>query len=298
MLGNGDLHPPERRAIEGRVSPAIVLSVAGFDPSSGAGVTADLQTFAAHGLFGTSAITTTTVQSSRGVFEVQSAEAGLLRRTLERLHEDLPPAGIKVGALGSAEIASELATWLRELPGKRPLVVLDPVLRSSSGKELLSARGVEVLARELLPLVDWITPNWPELAALSGQKVFDPQTAVEAMATLDERWPHLNMVATAGDAPAPTDLLRLAGGAVQEFIGTRIKTRSTHGTGCAFSSALLSRLVQGQAPAEAVAAAKRFVEGALLHAPSLGSGRGPMDLLWPLRVWRAEGEGVPPGLLG
>lgn len=266
-----------------RRTPSIVLTAAGFDPSSGAGITADLQTFAAHGLFGTSAITALTVQSTRGVFDVQPVDAGLFRRTIERLWEDLPPRGMKLGMLGSPEIVRVAATLLRELGPEKPLVVLDPVLRSSSGHKLFPAEAVALLHEQLLPLMDWVTPNWGELALLSGEQVTDLVSSEHAMAALGKQHPHLTIVATGGEAQAPVDLLRLPDGSLQAFEGTHVETTATHGTGCAFSSALLSLLIQGVGPAEAVAGAKSFVEGALRQSPGLGAGRGPMDLLWPLR---------------
>ncbi len=150
-----------------------VLTIAGFDPSSGAGVTADLMVFAAHGLFGTSCITGLTVQSTRGVRSTHPVAPEVLRATLEALAEDLPPAGIKIGMLCSAVAVAEVIGFLVRLRGlgQGIPVVLDPVLLSSSGRELLEPSGVDLLRTGLLPLVDWVTPNLEELAALSGLPV-------------------------------------------------------------------------------------------------------------------------------
>ena len=150
--------------------PKVVLTIAGFDPSSGAGITADLQVFAAHGLFGTAAITALTVQSTLGVSYVEAVSAKTLRATLDHLVADLPPAGIKIGMLGSAEAVRTVADFVRSLSDvdgslKVP-VVLDPVLRSSSGAALLVPEALEALRAELLPLVSWITPNLQELIQL------------------------------------------------------------------------------------------------------------------------------------
>ena len=267
-------------------APPVVLTIAGFDPSSGAGITADLQTFAAHGLFGTSAITAYTVQSTMGVFEVHPVDTGVLRRTLDCLQQDLPPRGIKLGMLGSAEVMETVVNFLRSLGSSKPLVVLDPVLRSSSGRELLPFEALGRLHSDLLPLVDWMTPNWSELALLAGHRVEDLDAAEQALRSLGERHPLLTLVATGGDAAPPIDLLRLPDGSMQRLEGTHVPTRSTHGTGCALSSAMLARLVLGSAPLEAVGGAKAFVEGALRNAPGLGGGRGPMGLLWPLQADR------------
>lgn len=302
--------PPQPQAtpLPTRAVHAIALTIAGHDPSGGAGITADLQTFAAHGLFGTSAITALTVQSTLGVVAVEPVRPELLRQTLGRLCADLPPAGIKIGMLGSAGIAAIVADFLATLraSARPPIpVVLDPVLRASSGTALLPPEDLAVITTRLLPVVDWITPNWAELNALSGQpdgnlgqleqnagpeqkgsRASVPSSeadAAAAMHRLGQRYPHLHIVATGGDQTVPTDLLRLPSGELYRFPGEHIPTASTHGTGCAFSSALLSRLVLADSPADAVAAAKYFVTGALRHAPGLGHGRGPLDLLWRLR---------------
>ncbi len=270
---------------------SVLLTIAGFDPSSGAGITADLAAFAAHGAFGTSVITALTVQSTLGVAAVESVASALVARSLRHLVADLPPAGIKIGMLGSAQNVQAVGAFLRELrsmpvdnPSGRPLpVVLDPVLRSSSGAGLLSPDAIEILHAELLPVVDWITPNWAELAVLAEtDAVSSEQDAAKASANIAARHPHLTIVATGGDQQQPVDLLWLPTGEQQRFAGERILSNATHGTGCAFSSALLARLAQGKHPAEAVALAKSYVAEAIRRAPQLGHGKGPMRLLWPL----------------
>ena len=264
--------------------PPIALTIAGFDPSSGAGITADLQTFAAHRLFGTSAITALTVQSTVEVAAVEPLSAKLLRQTLDHLNADLPPAGIKIGMLATREIVAETTAFISTHKLLIP-IALDPIILSSSGAPLLDREGLRALQEELLNHVSWITPNWAELAVLTSRKVQFPPDAETALHALGHRYPHLHIVATGGDhGDQPLDLLRTPTGEIHSFPGKRIDTTSTHGTGCAFSSALLSRLILGDTPLAAVAGAKAFVEGALRHAPGLGHGRGPMDLLWPLRL--------------
>jgi hydroxymethylpyrimidine/phosphomethylpyrimidine kinase len=277
------LNPPETFS-----QPPIALTIAGFDPSNGAGVTADLQVFSAHGLFGTSAITALTSQSTVGVASVSPVDAADLRHSLDHLTGDMPPAGIKIGMLKTAPIVSVLAAFLEALQQRSAShqhipIVIDPALVSSSGMPLLDRPGIEALRSQLLPKVSWLTPNWAELAKLTDREVRTPAEATEALHLLGRRFPHLHIVATGGDTDTPTDLLRLPSGELHTFPGHRVDTTSTHGTGCAFSSALLSRLILGDAPTQAVAAAKTYVEGALRHAPGLGAGRGPMDLLWNLR---------------
>jgi len=265
----------------------IALSIAGFDPSSGAGVTADLKTFAAHGIFGTSAITNLTVQSTIGVEGFEPVSGPFLARTLEYLCSDLPPTGIKIGMLGTPDVASAVARFLQarhnggEVKPALP-IVLDPALKSSTGRELYPAYGLETLHQRLLPQINWITPNWFELGVLTGTPVSSLAQAEAAAAVLAQRHPHLHIVVTGGDAEPPTDLLRMPSGELHRFPGKRIKTRSTHGTGCAFSSALLCRLLLDDTPVAAIRAAKSFVAEAMRQAPGIGHGHGPLDLLWTL----------------
>lgn len=266
----------------GAPSPPVALTIAGFDPSNGAGITADLSVFAAHGVFGTAAITATTVQSTMGVAAVRAADPVWLLRTLEFVSTDLPAAGVKVGMLATDPIVRAVVEFLQTAEGRIP-VVFDPVLRSSSGYELLDPAALRRIHAELLPLVGWMTPNWTELSVLSGEKVRSLEEANRAADALGKQHPGLYIVATGGDQEEPIDLLRAPGGAVQTFRGERVETTSTHGTGCAFSAALLARLIAGDAPAKAVANAKAYVTEALRSAPGIGHGAGPLDLLWPLR---------------
>ena len=271
-----------------------LLTIAGHDPSSGAGITADLQTFAAHRLFGTSAITALTVQSTLGVAEILPTDPSFLRRALDHLVADLPPSGIKIGMLGSSEIAAAVAGFLATVrpqegkskagnrPPSAPLVVLDPILRASSGHDLLPPGAIDLLHRQLLPLVSWITPNWFELSALTSQPVETLAQAELATRHLAARHPHLHIVATAGDHAQPTDILRLPSGDFHRFAGEHLDSTSTHGTGCAFASALLCHLVLRDTPIQAVRNAKHFVTEAIRSAPNLGHGKGPLNLFWHL----------------
>jgi hydroxymethylpyrimidine/phosphomethylpyrimidine kinase len=261
-----------------------VLTIAGFDPSSGAGVTADLMVFAAHGLFGTSCITSLTVQSTTGVRETHPIRQETVRATLECLQIDLPPAGIKIGMLATGENVAAVADFLgdlRERGGQVP-VVLDPVLRSSSGRELLDAAGVEVLRERLLPLVDWATPNLDELAILAGREVLKRDDLPEAAQLLQRSWPELNVLATGGHLNPPDDFLLTVNGEAKWLPGIQIDSTSTHGTGCALSSALLSGLILGKSPYEAAIAGKLYVAEAIRTARTLGHGHGPINHLWTL----------------
>jgi hydroxymethylpyrimidine/phosphomethylpyrimidine kinase len=267
---------------------SIALAIAGFDPSSGAGMTADLQVFAAHGLYGISAITALTVQSTRGVRRVEPVDGELLRESLECLAGDLAIDGVKIGMLGTAEAVGVVAGWLRESGIPRERVVLDPVIRASSGAELLSAAGVERLGSELLPLVGWITPNLAEAGALVGEGVpgKDEVPGVAArVQTLGagSQGPEsagLNVVVTGGHLESPDDFLFTAAGEGIWLPGRRVEARGfhgTHGTGCAFSSALLCRLMLGDGLAEAVSGAKAWVVGRLEGVGSPGWGASRED---------------------
>jgi len=285
---------PSISAAPGGVKERTLLTIAGHDPSSGAGITADLQTFAAHRLFGTSALTALTVQSTLGVAEIRPTDPAFLRRALDHLVADLPPAGIKIGMLGSSEIAATVAGFLasrhsaegNSTAGNQPPsavpIVLDPILRASSGATLLPTHAIETLHHQLLPHATWITPNWSELSALTSQPVETLDQAEAAAQDLAARHPHLHIVVTAGDQAQPTDLLRLPSGDFHRFAGEHLESTSTHGTGCAFSSALLCHLLLRDTPVEAVRHAKHFVAEAIRHAPNLGHGKGPLNLFWHL----------------
>ncbi|MFP5266614.1 MAG: hydroxymethylpyrimidine/phosphomethylpyrimidine kinase [Acidobacteriota bacterium] len=276
-------------------APRTLLTIAGHDPSGGAGITADLRTFSAHRFYGTSVLTALTVQSTLGVAEVLPADPGFLRRALDHLTADLPPAGIKIGMLGSAAAAASIAEFLAAFrsPAKRatkgnqrtaepllPPIVLDPTLRSTSGADLLPPDAIESLHRILLPLVTWVTPNWKELSRLTALPVESLAQAEAATHALAQRHPHLHIVTTAGDHSQPTDLLLLPSGEVHRYAGDHIESNSTHGTGCAFSSSLLCHLVLRDSPVEAVRGAKHFVAEAIRNAPNLGHGKGPLNLFW------------------
>jgi hydroxymethylpyrimidine/phosphomethylpyrimidine kinase len=268
--------------------PRVLLTIAGHDPSSGAGITADLLTFAAHGFFGTSAVTQLTVQSTQGVSAVEPLKIKVLPQILASLDADLPPAGVKIGMLGGTELVHAVAIWLKAsrevLPAKPKIpIVLDPILGSSSGTTFLDPAALQTMQDELLPHVDYVTPNWKELSALTGLSVEISSQAEAAIHDLGSRHPYLTVVATGGDQENPTDLLRLPTGEIHRLPGEHIDSTSTHGTGCAFSSALLCRLVQGQTPIQAVQSAKDYVTEAIRRAPGLGQGHGPLNLLWPLQ---------------
>jgi hydroxymethylpyrimidine/phosphomethylpyrimidine kinase len=265
-------------------TPPLILTVAGFDPSSGAGITADIKTIAAHGCYGMACITALTVQSTQGVREVVPLDPSLVSRTLDELAADVDFNGVKIGMLGSARVVSAVADFLQS---KRiDNVVLDPILKASSGAVLLDEAGRELMVKRLLPAVSVVTPNLQEAAALTGLRVTNLEEMRSAARCLHERGvPHV--VVTGGDLEKATDLLSFTtsdGGIAEEvFRAKRHDSPSTHGTGCAFASALACHLAQGRKIAESVLLAKAFVAGAIANAPRLGRGIGPVHHLYRMQ---------------
>ncbi len=273
-----------RKPVNSTMTPPVCLTIAGFDPSSGAGVTADLKTFAAYGIYGVAAITALTVQSTQAVRAVEPVRPSLFRETVEHLAADITLAGVKLGMLASAGLVAEAEHFLRARPELRHRVVLDPVSRSSSGASLLDAEGISQLRERLLGVVGWVTPNLDELALLTGVEVRTRDRVPPAAERLLRQAasignPDLAIIVTGGHLDRPDDYLLVEGGG-RWLPGERVRTRSTHGTGCAFSSALLAELVLGRAGADAVEAAKRYVTEALRAAYPIGEGRGPLHHLF------------------
>jgi len=259
------------------------MVVAGFDPSGGAGITADIKTVAAHGLYGTSAITALTVQTTQGVSRWEPVSPETVQATLEALIEDSPPAAVKIGMLGSGKAARCVAEVLRA--GRLRNVILDPVIRSTLGAELIDSEGLDILRSELVPLADVITPNLAEAALLAGIEVRDLPSMEESARRLRQRGAR-SVVITGGHLPEPVDLLAEGSrhGALEfrRFPGSRVDTGNTHGTGCAFSTALACNLALGKSLPDAVAAAKEYVTKALRTSYSVGKGPGPINHLFEL----------------
>jgi hydroxymethylpyrimidine/phosphomethylpyrimidine kinase len=280
--------------------PAVVLTIAGFDPSSGAGVTADIKTIAAHGCYGVACITAMTVQSTAGVRRVEAVDPGLVTETLEELASDVPIAAVHIGMLGSAKVVKAVAEFLGSrsgkagLPGKLPNVVLDPILKSSSGAELLDAAGIRVLIEKLIPLADVITPNVDEAAVLTGLRVTDLDEMRAAAAKLHSIG-SAAVVITGGHLEKAIDLLSFTtNGRVEEevFKAERQRSNSTHGTGCAFATAMACHLALGRGLAEAALLAKTYVSAAIAAGHPLGRGTGPVHHLYRMHQQRrAAGSG-------
>lgn len=262
-------------------SPPVVLTIAGFDPSSGAGVTADIKTIAAHSCYGLACITALTVQSTQGVCRVEDISPRLIADSLENLAADFEIAAVHVGMLGNAEAVQAVVEFQKRL--KLPLV-LDPVLQSSSETSLLDAAGRRVLIGELMPLAVVTTPNVDEAAAMTGLPVTN-HLEMKAAATRLHEMGATAVVITGGHLQPAVDLLsHMLNGKFEqeEFRADHQSSRSTHGTGCAFSSALACNLALGKTLAEAVMLAKAYVTVAIAHGQALGRGIGPVHHLYRL----------------
>ena len=255
----------------------VVLTIAGFDPSSGAGVTADLKTFAAHDCYGLACITSLTVQSTRGVKRVEPLPAKLVSETLDELRRDFEIAAVRIGMLGSGAVAKVVLRFLQKK--RMEHVVLDPVIRASSGKPLIDGAGVAVL-RKMLGLAEVTTPNVAEAAALARVRIRNFEDVRNAARRLHELGSP-NVVITGGDfdwvSEEAVDVFFSEDGDYEELRGARIASRNTHGTGCAFASAIAASLALGKPLHESVATAKKYVVEAICTAPGLGSGKGPLN---------------------
>jgi len=273
--------------------PPVVLTIAGFDPSSGAGVTADIKTIAAHGCYGVACITAMTVQSTAGVHRVEAVDPTLVTETLQELAMDIPIAAVHIGMLGTGKVVKAVVEFLSQpgkagSPSKFPNVVLDPILRSSSGADLLDAAGIRLLIDKLLPLADVITPNVDEAAILTGLKVTDLDE-MRAAATKLHQMGSAAVVITGGHLEKAIDLLSFTtkSGVQQEvFKAERQRSNSTHGTGCAFATAMACHLALDRGLAEATLLAKTYVTAAIAAGHPLGRGTGPVHHLYRMHQQR------------
>ena len=254
-----------------------VLTIAGSDSGGGAGIQADLKTFAALGLYGASAVTAITAQNPVAVTAIHEVPLGVIAAQIDAVLEDLRPDAVKVGMLSSPEIVALVAEKLaRAAIGA---VVVDPVMVAKSGDRLLRPEAVEALRTRLLPLAGVLTPNLPEAEVLLGRPVAtaaEQEQAARDIAALGPR----AVVVKGGHRAGPAVDVLFDGRRVYEYRAERIETTSTHGTGCTFSAAIAAYLALGLALPEAVGEAKRYLDGAIRQAPGLGRGHGPLHHGW------------------
>ena len=253
----------------------IALSIAGSDPSGGAGIQADLKTFHQFGVYGEAALTALTAQNTTGVTGVHVVPAGFVRQQLEALAADLPPHALKTGMLADAEIALTVAECIRSF-GWTPLVV-DPVMIATSGDRLLSVDAERVIRDKLLPLATLVTPNLDEAALLTGLEVRDvAQMERAGQILLDSGAAAVLMKGGHLEGEEITDLLVTSQG-LRRFSHPRVKTTSTHGTGCTLSAAITAGLALGKGLERAVEEGLSYVARAIAKATAMGAGHGPVS---------------------
>lgn len=263
---------------------AIALTIAGSDSGGGAGIQADLKTFSALGVFGTSAITAITVQNTQGVRDVEDISPRIVAGQIDALYEDMEIGATKIGMVSRIDTIMAIADALRRHK-VRP--VLDPVMVATSGDRLLQADAIEALRSELLPQAIIVTPNLPEAALLSGRPVAEDEAQMIAQAeSLLETGANAVLIKGGhGTGPESTDLL-LDGSSLTRLSRPRIATPNTHGTGCTLSAAIAAGLARGMPLAEAVAQARDYLHQALQAGADLAIGKGSGPVHHFHRWWR------------
>jgi len=264
---------------------AIALTIAGSDPSGGAGIQADLKTFAALGVYGASVVTALTAQNTQGVTAVHDVPADFVAAQIEAVYADLAVGAVKIGMLSRSATIEAVAKGLARHRARN--IVLDPVIAATAGAALLAKDAVETLRREIIPWSLIVTPNLPEAAALTGASLARNETEMEAQAreilSLGARY--VLIKGGHGEGVDSVDLLIGQGKAVR-LSAKRIATKNTHGTGCTLSAAIAAGLAKGRDLVAAVQDAKAYVTAAIAHADALdvGHGRGPLHHFY--KQWR------------
>ncbi len=252
----------------------VAMTIAGSDPSGGAGIQADLKTFHQHGVYGTSVLTLLTVQNTRAVDAVEVLDPRFVIAQLDAVLADIPPQAAKTGALGNAAVVDAVAG--RASRFSFPLVV-DPVMVSKHGARLLDEDAAELLRRKLLAHAFLVTPNLPEAAALAQMDVVDPASMAKAAAAIARLGPRHVLVKGGHLKGEALDVL-WSDGKIHQFPSGRVASKATHGTGCVFGAATTARLARGEDLCAAIAGAKAFVTQAIRTGPGLGRGFGPTNL--------------------
>ena len=262
-------------------TPPRVLTIAGSDSGGGAGIQADLKTFAAHGVYGMSVVTAVTAQNTRQVRAVAELPAELVAGQIDAVCDDIGVDAVKIGMLSSATIIAVVADRLRHWAG--PPIVLDPVMVAKSGDALLADDAVSALREELVPLATVLTPNLPEASRLAGGlPTHTEEDRLRLASHLAEDGPAVLLKGGHLGGDAIVDLLAVDG-EMHRFEHPRIATGSTHGTGCTLSSAIAARLGLGEGLLDAVGGAIDYLQGAIRAAYPLGGGHGPVNHLYRLR---------------
>lgn len=251
----------------------VALTIAGSDPAGGAGIQADLKTFHQFGVYGEAVVTLLTVQNTIWAGRVEVLDPELVFEQIRAVLEDIPPAAVKTGALGSAEVVRAVA---RALQGCAAPFVLDPVHTSKQGAPLATGTALTDIGSELLPIAALVTPNVPEAEALTGLSIRAPEDMRKAATCLREMGARDVLIKGGHLLGEPLDVL-LTGDEFHEFPAARIETLHTHGTGCTYSAAITASLASGMSVRDAVARAKQYIDEAIRTAPGLGRGHGPVN---------------------
>ena len=256
----------------------VCLTIAGLDPSGGAGILADIKTFSAFGCFGTAVISSITFQNTSGVFGFVHQSPESVRGQLEPILNDLHVDALKTGMLPSSEVISETARLINENHLKN--LVVDPVVRSTSGFDLIDDAVLRVLIELLFPLADLITPNIPEAERISGVDIAS-RNDIEKAARIMQGTGAANVLIKGGHTPGnrSADDILFMGGEMHIFEGEYIETTATHGTGCTLSAAIAANLSLGNSMVGSVRIAKEFVTEAIRTAPNIGHGHSPINHL-------------------
>lgn len=277
----------QENSTRGAIHVPRALTIAGSDSGGGAGIQADLKTFAALGVYGLSALTAITAQNTKGVYAAQNLAPELVEAQIDAVLEDIGADAAKSGMLSNAAIieavAARVRTWNLRL-------VLDPVMRAKGGDPLLQPDAVETLRRVLLPLAEVVTPNLPEAEILVGRGIEtldDMRAAAQAIHALGPR----HVVVKGGHLAAEPVDIYFDGMHFVELRAERIETRHTHGTGCTFSAAIAAYIARGLPVAAAIAQAKHYITEAIRHAPGIGHGHGPTGHFWMWEEQRNNGHG-------
>ncbi len=258
-----------------------LLTIAGSDCSGGAGIQADLKTFAAHGAYGMSVIVSVVAENTSRVISVWDMEADNIRDQMDAVFEDIRVDGVKVGMLSNSGAMHAVAEKLRQYGAPRP--VIDPVMAATGGYALMREEARYTLIHEIIPLAFLLTPNIPEAEEICGMKINDTGAMRDAAAAICEMGAE-NVLIKGGHLCGDAADILFDGKKFHSFISGRIETQNTHGTGCTFSSAITANLADGKALTEAVRLAKRYITGAIGHALPIGKGRGPTNHFY--RLWR------------
>ncbi|MDO4288901.1 MAG: bifunctional hydroxymethylpyrimidine kinase/phosphomethylpyrimidine kinase [Eubacterium sp.] len=257
-----------------------VLTIAGSDSSGGAGIQADLKTFAAHGVYGMSVITAVTAQNTTGVFGVENISPKMVAAQLDAVFSDIVPDAVKIGMVSSGEIIEVIAEKLRQYQPRH--VVLDPVMVATSGDALFEASAQQTLTERLMPLATIITPNLSEAQLLAGMTIVGREDMLAAARRIAAFYPGAILIKGGHLEGQAADLLWQPDAPEIWLFKDRVETNNTHGTGCTLSSAIAANLALGHGLPEAVALAKDYVYGALAWGMDLGRGNGPLNHLYRL----------------